>query len=410
MFDFETMVDRRKSMSAKWQEISRSMGEGSDDVIALSVADMEFKPAPAIVEALVDAAQHDIFGYDYVTDEYFDALNRWMTRRHHCSMKKEWVSVSDGVMPAINVALRAFTHPGDQVIIQRPVYYPFTAAVERTGLQVANNPLVWDDETSRFVINVDELETLASQPRTTAMVLCSPHNPVGRVWSADELKRIADICFAHDVTLLVDEIHADFERPGHPVTLFGQLPDEYANNVIEFTAPTKTFNIAGMLVSNVIIRDPQNKQRFDVAAENIGGLTVSHFGLVACIAAYTRGEAWFDELCDVLETNRVVLRDFVQSTDGVQLVEPEGTYLAWIDCRGLGFATQEELRDFFHQQARVFFDEGTLFGPEALGYERINLALPTAKLNEVLERMGEAIAIRMSETTRAEEQAAERTA
>ena len=393
VYDFETLVDRRHTTSVKWHMIEEDMGAGNDDVIAMSVADMEFKPAPEIVDALVHAAQTDIFGYDYATDAYFDALVGWMDRRHHWRIRPEWVSLSDGVMPAVNTALRAVTHPGDKVIIQGPVYYPFTAAAEHNGLTILNNQLIMD-EAGHYTMDFDDLAAKAADPRCTAIMLCNPHNPVGRVWSADELRRLGDICIDNGVTVLADEIHADFSYPGHPVTMYGTLWERYAQHCFEFTAPTKTFNLAGLLCSNVITANPELKRAFDVAAENIAGLTVSHFGLIACQAAYNTAEPWLDELMEVLAGNLALLRDFAAATPGVTLVEPEGTYLAWLDCRGLGFGCCCELRDFMRNEARVYFDEGVLFGDAGSGFERVNLACPRPMLATVLERIGKAIAAR----------------
>lgn len=225
-------------------------------------------------------------------------------------------------------------------------------------------------------------------------MLCNPHNPVGRVWSADELRRLGDICIAHGVTILADEIHADFAYPGHDVTMFGTLGERYAGHCYEFTAPTKTFNIAGLLCSNVITVNPELKREFDVAAENIAGLTVSHFGLVACQAAYERAEPWLDALMGVLADNLSLLREFAERTPGLRLIEPEGTYLAWLDCRGLGFGSADELRDFMRDRARVYFDEGVLFGENGAGFERVNLACPKALLKQVLDNIAVALSQR----------------
>ncbi|MBT1163534.1 MalY/PatB family protein [Bifidobacterium felsineum] len=393
-YDFDTVLERHGSSSIKWHMIEEEMGPDSKDVIPLSVADMEFKPAPEIVDALVQAAANDVFGYDYATDDYFEAFIGWMRRRHHCTVNREWVSLSDGVMPAINTALRAVTHPGDKVIIQRPVYYPFTFASERNGLTILDNELVLNEAEGRYEIDFDDLEAKASDPRCTAMILCNPHNPVGRVWTAEELTRIGDICLKHGVYVLCDEIHADFAHPGHEVTLFGNLDEKYADILFEFTAPTKTFNLAGLLCSNAIIRNADLKRRFDVAAENIGGLTVSHFGLVACQAAYNHAEQWLDELLTVLERNVTMVREFAARVDGIRLIEPEGTYLAWLDCRGLGFETPQAQCAFLREQARVWFDEGSLFGHSGDFFERINLACPTALLERVLNNIEQALAAR----------------
>lgn len=391
-YDFETLVDRRGTGSEKWHLIERDMGPGNEDVIALSVADMEFKPAPEIVSALVEAARTDIFGYDYATDGYFDALVGWMERRHGLRVDPAWVSLSDGVMPAVNTALRAVTHPGDKVIIQRPVYYPFTMAAEHNGLTILDNALVQGRD-GRYEIDFEDLEAKAADPRCTAMMLCNPHNPVGRVWTADELRRIGDICEANGVVVLSDEIHADFELPGHHVTMFSTLGERYAANCMEFTAPTKTFNLAGLLCSNAIIPNRELKERFDTAAENIAGLTVSHFGLVACQAAYDHAGPWLDALLEVLRGNLAMVRDFASATDGISLVEPEGTYLAWLDCRGLGMDA-DGLRDFMRDRARVYFDEGAMFGPEGEGFERVNLACPSSLLRRALDQVSDALARR----------------
>jgi cystathionine beta-lyase len=392
-YDFDTILERHGSTSVKWHEIEEQMGPESKDVVPLSVADMEFKPAPEIVEALVQSATHDVFGYDYATEDYFTALIGWMKRRHGFEIDPAWVNLSDGVMPAINTALRSITHPGDKVIIQRPVYYPFTFAAERNGLTILNNELTLTDE-GRYEIDFDDLEAKAADPRCTVMILCNPHNPVGRVWTPEELRRIGDICIARRVRLLCDEIHADFEHPGHKVTMFSTLGPQYADIVFEFTAPTKTFNLAGLLCSNAIIPNPHLKRRYDMAAENIGGLTVSHFGMVACQAAYNHAEPWLDELLTVVERNLEVVRDFTNRVDGVRLIEPEGTYLAWVDCRGLGFPTPEALCDFFRNDARVWFDEGSMFGAAGDFFERINLACPTGLLEHVLNNIETALARR----------------
>lgn len=391
-YDFDTLVDRRGTTSEKWHLVIEDMGPEASDVIALSVADMEFKPAPEIVDALVEAARTDIFGYDYATEDYLASVAGWMRRRHGLEVDPSWIRLSDGVMPAVNTALRAVTHPGDKVIIQRPVYYPFTAAAEHNGLTILNNALIRDEQ-GRYTMDFEDLAAKAADPRCTAIVLCNPHNPVGRVWSADELRRVGDICIKEGVALLVDEIHADFARPGHPVTLFSSLGEKYASHCIEFTAPTKTFNLAGLLCSNIIIPDPELRERFDVAAENIAGLTVSHFGLVACQAAYDKAGGWLDALLEVLEGNLSMLRDFAAKHEGVELVEPEGTYLAWLDCRGLGFGA-DDLRDFMRDKARVYMDEGAMFGDEGACFERVNLACPRALLTEALNRIDQALAAR----------------
>ncbi|MCR1995454.1 MalY/PatB family protein [Bifidobacterium animalis] len=382
MYDFETWPERHDTTSVKWKMIETELGAGHEDVLALSVADMEFVTPPAVVEALVDAARNDVFGYDYATDEYLAAVCDWMRRRHGLEADPKLISLSAGVMPAVNTALRAFTHPGDAVIIQRPVYYPFTNAAMNNGLEILNNTLLFDGETGRYSMDFEDLERKASDPRCKAIMLCNPHNPVGRVWTAEELRMLGDICVANDVMILCDEIHGDLEHPGYAVTMFGTLGERYADHLIEFTAPSKSFNLAGLLCSNAIFHNAKVKQEFDIAAAKTGGSTVNHLGMVACMAAYARCEDWFEEMLAVVRRNLDTVRAFADAHDGIRLIEPEGTYLAWLDCRGLGLSN-DELETFMHEQARLYFDEGYLFGREGSGFERINLACPV----RVIERM-----------------------
>lgn len=395
MFDFVSEVDRQHTDSAKWHEIREKMGPDTDDVLAVSVADMEFRPAPQIVEALVEAARNDIFGYDLIPDGYRESVAGWMRRRHGWDVDTQWISAANGVIPAINTALRAFTRSGDSLIIQRPVYYPFTFAAKNNGLTISNNALIFDEEASTYHIDFDDLERRATDPGCKAMLLCNPHNPVGRVWTPEELRRMGDICMANNVLLLVDEIHADFEREGHPVTMYASLGEPYASHCIIFTAPSKTFNLAGLCISNTIIPNEELKRRYDQAALGVGGTGPGHFGLVACRAAYDHAEDWLDELLEVLEHNRGTLRRFTDSQDTYRLVEPEGTYLAWLDCRALPGVTHTDgtvdaraLERLMRRKARLFCDEGDMFGPEGTGFERLNLACPPAMMHRIIQRLG----------------------
>jgi cystathionine beta-lyase len=389
VYDFDTVIDHSQLASEKWAAVRQDMGPNSDDVLALSVADMEFTTAPEIIEALHRAVDGGVFGYEYCTDAYYEALQSWMSEHHHWNIRKEWIAPSDGVMTAVFTALRAVTHPGDAVIIQRPVYYPFTNAALRNGLTILNNELV-QNAAGRYEMDYEDLERKASEPRCTAMILCNPHNPVGRVWSAEELRRLADICVRHGVTILADEIHADFAYPGHEVTMFSTLGEDVAAHCMEFTAPSKTFNLAGLITSNVVIPDAALRRSFGIAADNVAGLSVNHFGLVACQAAYEHGADWLNELRTYLNGNLEVLREFASGNDAIDLVEPEGTYLAWLDCRKLKMSA-EELRDFMRYQARVYFDEGVLFGDGGAGFERVNIACPRSMLERACEGVEQAL-------------------
>ena len=387
MYDFTTVIDQRRSNSTKWHELDAD--NAPDDAIALSVADMEFATAPEIADAMVHAACHDVLGYEDVCQDYKSSVIGWMRRRHHAGFTPEMLSVSDGVMPAINTALRALSEPGDSVIVQQPVYYPFMDAAKNNRLTLLNNQLVLQPDGS-YVMDFEDLERKAADPRCHAIILSNPHNPVGRVWTPEELKQLADICIAHGVTILSDEIHADFTYPGYAVTFLGTLGERYAQHCIEFTAPSKTFNLAGLLCSNVFIADRELRERYAAASQEIGGMRVNHFGLVACQAAYDHAQPWLEALTRVLEQNLALLRQFAAKAPGLTLIEPHGTYLAWLDCRGLGMDAGG-LEQFMRRQARVYCDEGALFGPAGAGFERLNLACPTTLFQRALSQIGQAV-------------------
>lgn len=387
MYDFSTIIPRDRTTSVKWHHIEQDMGEQYDDVLALSIADMEFATAPSIVDAIVHAAKHDILGYEQPSMQYYDALASWMSTYHHFEIEQQWVSVTTGVMPSINAAVRALTKPGDAMIVQTPVYPPFFDVARNNNLRLLDNQLLL--EKKRYRIDFDDLERKAADPNVTVLLICNPHNPVGRVWHAEELRRMADICVRHNVTLLCDEIHADFVPHASSLTMLGSLGEQYAANTIEFTAPTKTFNIAGLPCANVIIRDPKLKQAFDIAVARDGASHVSHFSLVACLAGYTKTRPWFDELLTVIASNVELMKQFADQQHGVELIEAEGTYLAWLDCRGLGLSP-ERLCKVMRYDARVYADEGTMFGAAGAGFERINLACPPTMLEQALQGMSRA--------------------
>lgn len=389
MYDFETVIDRRGTGSEKWDLIPGSMGEGSGDVIALSVADMEFRTAPEITRALVKAAETGLYGYTGPTERYYDAVCGWMRRRHGWEIQKDWVCLSPGVVPAVFTAVRALTRPGDRVILQRPVYYPFTRAVERSGCTVLDNALLLRD--GRYEMNFDDLERKARDPRAKALILCSPHNPVGRVWTREELTRLGEICLRNGVTVISDEIHFDFVFPGSEHTVFASISEEFARNCMVMTAPSKTFNLAGLQISNIMIPDPGLRSRFCIAAENIASGDTNYFSYAACEAAYTQGEAWLGELLARLRENRDgTVRFLAENLPRLRPFPLEGTYLMWLDCRPLGMGPKE-LEAFLRGKARLFFDEGYLFGEEGAGFERINLACPPSVLCESLERLKRAV-------------------
>ncbi len=388
-YDFDTVINRKNMGSVKWDAIEKELGPGSDDILALSVADMEFKVAPEITGAIKKKADLAVYGYTGPTDSYFAAVIGWMQRRHHWNIKKEWISPSAGVVPALFSAIRAFTHSGDKVIIQSPVYYPFGRAVIQNGCQIVHNNLLYED--GRYTMDFDDLETKLQDPRVRVLILCSPHNPISRVWTEEELLRLGELCLEHRVLVISDEIHADFVYKPHQHTVFASLSPEFQDNSMTLTAPSKTFNLAGLQCSNIIIPNPKLKAQFDIASQNVGFSSLNHFAYVACEAAYREGEAWLNELLGHLEENKNLVQSFMaENLPQIKVVETEGTYLLWLDCRSLKL-NDHELERLMKEKGRIFLDEGYLFGPEGSGFERLNIACPRSVLVKALTNMKRAI-------------------
>ena len=387
MYDFQSVVERRGTTSIKWHMIEDDMGVGSEDVIAMSVADMEFKPAPEIVEALVEAAQHDIFGYDYATDGYFRALTAWMSRRHNWDIDPAWVSLSDGVMPAVNTALRAVTHPGDKVILQGPVYYPFTAAAEHNGLTILDNRLILGDD-GHYVMDFDDLEAKASDPRCTALMLCNPHNPIGKVLTREEMLRLSDLAAKYDVRIFSDEIHAPFVYQGHTHVPFASINRQTAMQAFTSTSASKSFNIPGTKCAQVILTNPDDLELWMRNAEWSEHQTAT-IGAIATTAAYDGGAAWFEGVMAYIERNIALVNEQMRTRFAkVRYVEPQGTYIAWLDFSPLGI---DDPANYFFKKANVALTDGRECGEVGRGCVRMNFAMPYPLLEECFDRMAAAL-------------------
>ena len=387
MYDFQSVVERRGTTSIKWHMIEDDMGVGSEDVIAMSVADMEFKPAPEIVEALVEAAQHDIFGYDYATDGYFRALTAWMSRRHNWDIDPAWVSLSDGVMPAVNTALRAVTHPGDKVILQGPVYYPFTAAAEHNGLTILDNRLILGDD-GHYVMDFDDLEAKASDPRCTALMLCNPHNPIGKVLTREEMLRLSDLAAKYDVRIFSDEIHAPFVYQGHTHVPFASINRQTAMQAFTSTSASKSFNIPGTKCAQVILTNPDDLELWMRNAEWSEHQTAT-IGAIATTAAYDGGAAWFEGVMAYIERNIALVNEQMRTRFAkVRYVEPQGTYIAWLDFSPLGIG---DPANYFFKKANVALTDGRECGEVGRGCVRMNFAMPYPLLEECFDRMAAAL-------------------
>ena len=392
-YDFTTRLDRRRSGSYKWNDMLDKNPNVARGIVPLSVADMEFVNPPEIIEALHEWLDDAVLGYAAPTDEFFDAVVDWQRRRHLWPADRRFVVTTSGVVPALYTAVRSLTDINDAVICQTPVYGPFTNAVEVSGRQLLANSLrlVEDAEKSgshRFEMDFDDLRAKAEDPSTKMLLLCNPHNPVGRAWSADELRRLLDICVENDVIVVSDEIHGDIVMPGQKHTSIMQVADagEY-DHVMVLTAPSKTFNIAGCQASVAFVPDDELRKRFSTGLKIQGVFGLNSFAYPATIAAYTRCDKWLEELNLVVWENYVFLKGFFASyMPEVEVFPLEATYLAWLDFRAWGL-TAAELEQFMQTEALLFLDEGYVFGQEGAGFERINLACPRGVLEEALERL-----------------------
>jgi len=385
-YDFETVIDRSQTCSLKWDFCHQVLGVPG--VIPMWVADMDFAAPPEVVEAIKKRAEHGAYGYPFIPRSFWTSIINWMKRRHNWEIKREWLSRAPGVVPALNMCVQTYTAPGDKIIVQSPVYYPFFSAVENNGRRVIRNPLIFQN--NRWKMDFKDLKKKIDH-RTRMLILCSPHNPVGRVWEREELESLAEICLKHDLLVISDEIHSEHVYPGHKHIPLASLSEEIASRTITLTAPSKAFNLAGLTTSVVIIPDPGLLNLYKTQLENLG-LTVNNiFGLVALEAAYNHGEAWLDQLVEYLEGNMEFASSyFAEQIPEIKFLKPEGTYLALLDCRALGLP-QKELNEFFLKKARVYFDEGPIFGEELEGFERMNLACPRCTVEEALGRIEKAV-------------------
>ena len=388
-YDFETVVDRRQSGSSKWGQMLRLNPNVSQGVVPFSVADMEFKNPPEIVAGLKQYIDSTILGYTKPTDSYWNAVCSWMKRRHDWVIDKDWIVGSPGVVSAFFLAVKALTDPGDGIIIQTPVYYPFYAAVQRNQRSLVRNPLICTGST--YHIDYDDLEQKARDPRNKVLLFCSPHNPVGRVWTPEELTRVGEICLRNDVLIISDEIHFDLIMPGHRHTVFANISEELSNRIIVCTAPSKTFNLAGMQTSNIVIPNERIRKAYLKEMTLNGFHSLNILGYKACEIAYTECEAWLTQLLEVVYHNHLELKKFIErEIPVIKVMELEGTYLQWLDFRGIGL-NENELERAMHLEAEVFFDEGYLFGEEGSGFERMNLACPTRIMMDGLRRLATTI-------------------
>ena len=382
-YNFDEVINRYNTNSLKYDfALQRKRPQ---DAIPLWVADMDFKTLDEVQNALVDKSKHGIFGYSEPTKEYFDALNAWFKKHHNWDIDTSKVVLACGVVFAIAATIRALTKENDAVLICQPVYYPFEETIKVNNRKLIVSELV--NNNGRYEVDYEDFESKIVDNDVKLFVLCNPHNPVGRVWTKEELEKIGDICLKHNVFVISDEIHSDFTYEGNNHTVFCTIKKEFEDNCIVCTAPTKTFNLAGLHISNIYIPNDSVRRKYKLEMDRIGYSQSNIMGIVACQAAYENGDIWLSELKQYLKGNLEFVRNYINTNlPKLKLIEPEGTYLLWIDCKGLELCDYE-LKELINYKAKVWVDDGYVFGKGGSGYIRINIACPRSILKQALDRI-----------------------
>ena len=381
-YNFDTYVERRGSNSLKYDfATERNMPK---DILPLWVADMDFKTASPILEALHKAVDHGIFGYNETKTSYFNAVQKWYKKFFEVELKEEWLLKTPGVVFALAMAVKAYTDIDDAIIIQEPVYYPFSEVIKANKRKIINNELILKN--GKYEIDFENFENLIIQNNVKLFLLCNPHNPVGRVWTEEELIKLGDICLKHKVMIISDEIHCDFVHENYKHKVFFSLKSEFKDISIVCTSPSKTFNLAGLQISNIFIPNKINRSKFKKQINASGYSQLNSLGLVACQTAYEHGEEWLKQLKIYLAENLNFTREYLnENLPEIELIEPQATYLIWLDTRKLGSA--DEVNNKIINEAKLWLDRGEMFGNSGAGFQRINLACPRATLKEALNKL-----------------------
>ncbi|MDE6210158.1 MAG: pyridoxal phosphate-dependent aminotransferase [Lachnospiraceae bacterium] len=385
--DFDKVINRKNTRSLKY-DFAKKRGM-PEEVLPLWVADMDFVTSSYIEDALIERAKHGIFGYSEVQTPYFEIVRDWLKKHHGWEVNERWLIKTPGIVFALAMAVKAYTEPGDGVLIQLPVYYPFSEVIEDNGRKVVSNTLYLGED-NLYHIDFEDFEKKIVEEKIKLFLLCNPHNPVGRVWREEELIKLGDICVKHNVIVVSDEIHQDFVfKVKH--TVFANLKKEYENISITCTSPSKTFNLASMMISNIFIPNQQIRRKFRKELDAAGISQLSVLGLVACEAAYSKGEEWYQAMLSYVADNIEFTRKFVEENlHGVDMIEHEGTYLVWLDFRKTGLSA-DELEKLIIHKAKLWLDSGKIFGESGIGFQRINVACPRVVLEEALIRIKEAL-------------------
>ena len=379
-YNFDEIIDRRGTNAMKWSVPAQS------DIIPLWVADMDFRVAQPIADALQRRIDHGIFGYTKVPDAYYEATINWFHRRHQWNIAREWIQYTTGVVPALSAIIKGLTSPGDKVVVQTPVFNCFFSSIRNNGCQIVENALRRQGDT--YVMDYDELDRLTRDPLCKLFLLCNPHNPAGRVWTGQELERAGEICRKNSTIVVSDEIHCELAMPGYAYTPMASISPSAQDNCITCVSPSKSFNIAGLHMANIVSNNATWRKKIDRAININETCDLNPFGIEALIAAYNEGEEWLEQLLQYINGNYLILKSFIDNNlPELQVMRLEGTYLAWIDIKATG-KTSDELTNTLLDHARVWVNSGTLYGQkDGEGYIRINLATPRANIEEALHRM-----------------------
>ena len=383
-YDYDKIIPRRGTNSVKW-DVAKE-----DGVIPMWVADMDFQAAPCIRQALKERMDHGVFGYTLVPNSYYESIISWFDRRHQWHIERDWIIYTSGVVPAISAIIKALTEPGDKVLVQTPVYNCFFSSIRNNGCSTAENALV--RKGNSYEIDFDDFEKQAADEKTKVFLLCNPHNPAGRVWTPEELSRMNDICLKHGVQVISDEIHCELVMPGYKFTPFAAVSKACQDNCITTNSPTKSFNIAGLQIANIITNNDTIKRKIDRAININEVCDVNPFGVIALQAAYNEGESWIDQLNLYLWENYKVLKDFFQEhLPKLKVLKLEGTYLVWIDISATGLKA-DELTNELLQHGKVMVNSGTMYGKTTgADYLRINIAMPRSLMLEALLRIAQVL-------------------
>ena len=378
-YNFDEPVNRRNTHSLKW--------DVKEQELPMWVADMDFQTAPDIQEAIRERAAHGVFGYSIVPEEWYQAYMGWWERRHHFSMEKEWLVFCTGVVPAISSMVRKLTTAGENVLVQTPVYNIFFNSIVNNGRNIAENPLRYDGNT--YQMDFEDLERKLSDPQTTLMILCNPHNPVGRIWSREELEQVGELCRKYHVTVISDEIHCDLTSPGQEYIPFASVSDNCKNNSITCMAPTKAFNLAGLQTAAVAVPNPNLRHKVWRGLNTDEVAEPNSFAVEAAVAAFTKGEAWLDSLREYIQENKNFVENFLKKEDlHIRPVPSQATYLLWLDCREMqGCAA--EFTQYLREHTGLYLSEGQQYGESGCFFIRMNIACPRRRLEDGMKRLAE---------------------